>query len=196
MNAKVLIAETLDLPLTDKWRVTVVGVPPLTLRNNYPPEQTWLPFVQALVLARRQEPEPKHNPVPKANRINYSAKMKPGQLGDHLTKQWNAGRIHLQGETLWLFSHREGVDQPVLPFPGFKKISKNEMKRIVRAGYPGFDRVDASGKPPMISFDPIHRDDVAKWCAEHCNCRYHVAQKVAYFERIREAVIAKLAVPT
>jgi len=168
------------LKVATSERVHVVGPVPLVLRDQYPVEQLWLPFVAAIVLA----PVP-----PKEEKKKKTSKAMSVETRTALHVNWDK-KINRNGPDMWLFHHVR--DQSVLPFASHRKISANEWKRIIAVEYPGFIRTK-SGKIATVTYrSSAQRAAMAMWCAEHCVSRYHFEQRHVYFADPQEAVLAKL----
>lgn len=180
-----------------------VGFEPLVLRGYYDPSQLWLSFVQAVVAYPVRQSKETDTKEPRwweeRRRAQDQKKRTKVACGAELTAKWNAEqRILLEGDVRRMFIYEKGLEQYTLPFAEYRHISQKEKKRLDEAGWPGFDRTE-EGKLYSVSLvnDTVapkrdRRDTLREWCAENCYGRYFISTSQAVFERMQDAIAAKL----
>ncbi len=170
-----------DIPAAEGWRLRVVGEQLVVLRGPRDPRQAWLPFVHAVLCDQ-------------SNLAEGNKPVAQRSSGEKLSFRWASDRRIDPGPHRVLYEHVRDVPQILLPFEEFRRISTREWRRITLADHPSFERLP-DGRLPMITFHPANFAAVLAWCQENSRGRFFCARQFAGFERLHDAVLAKLAVP-
>ena len=169
-----MLAQTLQFP----WKipanavVKVVGVQPITLfRDDYDDRQMWLPFANFVIAHFEKQPE--HIP-----NINIKKRME---------------RVFaiVPNECRPLYLPEKGVPQLPLPFPGWRKITNTQWKRLSDAEFPCWELND-NHQPFFVVFEKWKRTEVENFCEENCKGQYMVKKDFACFELKSDCAIVKL----
>lgn len=150
---------------------------PVILKDVYDPNQSWLPFAGAPMIFSVEE-EPTHLALIEQHQRNKRAlEVKARQRFATMPDQSRA-----------LFQYKKGVPQLPLPFPGYRRLSHKEYKRLSEADYPCWERT-LEGKIAHVKMRKEDGPAAIAWMAQHGKGRYHTASHGQYmaFERLDDA---------
>lgn len=167
-----------DLPDSKNKTTYLVGDKPLVLYNEYNPEQLWLPFIRALFFTPANKNPNKTTYNPQAAIIKASKKQF-ARL-DHLAPFW-AARPYI---------YERGIEQYVMPFYEFKRVTKTEYRELSAAKLPTWER-NADNQPHTVRIitKPF---EVGPWCQENLDGRFHCTGKSIICQLEIDALRAKL----
>jgi hypothetical protein len=178
-----------SLPDTNGKLLYIVGKAPIVLTGWYDPRQLWFAFMQGAIWAGR---DPDYVPAPRgsaaAKRNQVSAQKLDRKTYAHMPNDYP-----LFYRKPYLYE--KGVDQHVLPFVEFKRLSNSQFKDLALAGYPTWQKNPESGeiKPKPYSVWISDRPyDPYQWCLDNFDGRFHVNNREITCELEIDALRAKL----
>lgn len=149
--------------------MVVTDEEPVILKGEYDPNQTWLSFMRGTIFKKI------------VTQVNSSPRKK---IHNHL-------HATCTGDDRQPYVYERGVDQRVIPYSEFRRVSNKQFATIRDAGFPGWDRTQ-EGEVCTAVYPSFKRPEVLVWCEENCVGRYSVKQTIAYFSSIRDAALARL----
>jgi len=170
-----MLAHDIKLPwiTPDNAVVQIVGEQPLVLSQDYDPRQFWLPFSNFLILFLRPQPE-HHEKISIKKRLERTFAI-----------------VSHHHRPLYVFE--ENVPQLLLPFKGWRKVSKTGWIRLTDAKHPGWER-DAENRLYNFGFDPKQHEDVEAFCEDNCRGRFYLKKKGRIFLELQtDFLITKIA---
>lgn len=169
---------------TGPVRRAVVGGDPIILKNQYDPDQHWLPFMAGAVF----DPPPAQPEPTEAQRAHEGRTRAKQQetMRARLAKPF--ATIQDKYRTMHPYVP---VYQHVLPFHGFWRMGNQAFSLQGQMGYPAFERTQ-SGKLAAITFKNAERGELLLWCKENATGPYNVAKTRATFACVIDAVAARI----
>ncbi len=154
----------------------IVGPEPIILRRWYDENQHWFDFMDGVIFLNDEPPV-----VPPHQQFRNVPQSK-------LNKTYAAKPEH----SCQIYIYEAGVEQYVLPFEEFRRVSHKQLKRIEAAHFPTWDKNPETKRPYTISivekpFDP------GAWCMEHLEGRFHCNTRSVICQLEIDALRAKLA---
>lgn len=160
-----------------------VGIDPMVLTMPQPAEQTWLAFVDALVVehglpysknksrAAKRNVQTKNAATSKIKAVNTAL----------LDQQWKIP-LKASPDASVLYHHVLGVEQIALPFPDRRQIQGGEVDHIKKSNYAGFEKTP-EGDVFKITFKKKKSSAILNWCFNEAKGRYCLVSRVMVFER-------------